>query len=82
MVVDPDVAVNDPADVWWALTTRTKLPADVVVIPDAGGFPRDEHGVYSGRLIIDATLPQGEEGGFLRRRPPGAGCVRLEDYLE
>jgi UbiD family decarboxylase len=82
VVVDPDVNVHDPADVCWALTTRTRLADDIVVIPDAGGFPRDEHGVFNDRLIIDATIPQGDKGGFLRRRPPGAGHVRWEDYLE
>lgn len=82
VVVDPDVNVHDPEDVCWAVTTRTRLQDDLVVIPQAGGFPRDEHGVYNARLIVDATVPHGDGGGFLRRRPPGAGHVRLEDYLE
>ncbi len=81
VVVDPDVNVHDPADVWWALTTRTRLRDDVVVIPEAGGFARDEHGLYTARLIIDATIPHGDEASFIRRQPPGAGQVRWEDYL-
>ncbi len=82
VVVDPDVNVHDPADVWWALTTRTRLRDDVVVVPAAGGFARDEHGLYDARMIIDATIPHGDERRFLRREPPGTGRVRLEDYLE
>lgn len=81
VVVDPDVDVEDPGDVWWAVATRTALDHDVVVVPAAGGFPRDEGGMHNARLIIDATAPVGGTADFLRRVPPGDGRLRLEDFL-
>lgn len=81
VVVDPDVDVEDPGDVWWAVATRTALDRDAVVVPAAGGFPRDEGGMHDSRLIVDATAPLDGSADFLRRVPPGDGRLRLEDFL-
>jgi 2,5-furandicarboxylate decarboxylase 1 len=80
IVVDPDVDVDSSDDVLWAVATRTALDRDVVVIPHAGGFPRDEGGMHDARLIIDATAPANAEADFVRRVPTGLGAVRLEDF--
>lgn len=80
VVVDSDVNIDDPEDAWWAIATRTAFERDTVVIPHAGGFPRDESGMHNARLIIDATAPLGREEQFLRRVPPGRGTVRLDDF--
>ncbi|WP_432974671.1 UbiD family decarboxylase [Dactylosporangium sp. CA-233914] len=81
VVVDADVDVDSGDDVWWAVATRTALDRDVVVVPHAGGFPRDESGMHDARLIIDATVPLDRAEHFHRRLPPGHGRVRLEDFL-
>lgn len=81
VVVDHDVNVNDPSDVWWAMHTRSN-PADAIsVIARAGGFPRDPFGVHASRAIVDATIPLGEWAEFERKHPPGADSVRLADFL-
>lgn len=80
VVVDPDVDVTSSDDVWWAVATRTALDRDVVVVPHAGGFPRDEGGMHDARLIVDATVPLDNAEHFRRRVPPAAGRVRLEDF--
>lgn len=80
VVVDPDVDIDSSDDVWWALATRTALDRDVVVVPHAGGFPRDEGGMHDARVIVDATVPLDTADRFRRRVPPGAGRVRLEDF--
>lgn len=81
IVVDPDVDVDDSDDVWWAVTTRTVLDRDIVVVPHSGGFPRDEGGMHDARLIVDATAPLDMPEKFLRRTPTGLGTVRLEDFV-
>jgi 2,5-furandicarboxylate decarboxylase 1 len=81
VVVDPDVDVDDSADVWWAVATRTALDQDVVVVPASGGFPRDEGGMHDAKLIVDATAPVGGTADFRRRVPPGDGRLRLEDFV-
>ncbi|MHB1836674.1 MAG: UbiD family decarboxylase [Solirubrobacteraceae bacterium] len=82
VIVDADVDVDDTDDVWWAIATRARFDRDLVTIPDSGGFPRDPHGVYNARTIIDATIPPNADGAFFRRRPPGGERLRLEDYAK
>jgi 2,5-furandicarboxylate decarboxylase 1 len=59
VVVDTDVDIFDPTDVFWALSTRVRWDRDQVVIPDTLGNElhpsADENGVIS-KVIIDATL--------------------------
>lgn len=81
VVVNPDVDVDSSDDVWWAVATRTALDRDVVVVPHAGGFPRDESGMHDARLVVDATVPLDNAEHFRRRVAPSAGRVRLEDFV-
>ena len=59
VVVDTDVDIFDPTDVFWALSTRVRWDRDQVVIPGTLGNElhpsADENGVIS-KTIIDATL--------------------------
>jgi len=82
VVVDHDVDVNSVEDVWWAVNTRSN-PADAItVVSKSGGFPRDPFGIHASKAVIDATIPLGEWQEFERKRPPNAGRVRLEDFLQ
>lgn len=80
VVVDADVNIDDPNDVWWAMATRSEAHRDVVTIPDAGGFPRDAAGIHRSKLIVDATAPFEQRESFVRKRPPGQGRLALEDF--
>jgi len=59
VVVDTDVDIFNPTDVFWALSTRVRWDRDQVVIPGTLGNElhpsADENGVIS-KVIIDATL--------------------------
>lgn len=80
VVVNADVNIDDPDDVWWAMATRSEAHRGVTTIPDAGGFPRDAAGLHRSKMIIDATAPVEHASGFVRKRPPGGGRLSLEDY--
>lgn len=80
VVVDADVNLDDPDDVWWAMATRSEAQRDVTTIPDAGGFPRDAAGLHRSKLIVDATAPFEQAESFARKRPPGGGRLSLKDF--
>jgi UbiD family decarboxylase len=81
VVVDEDVNVLDVSDVWWAISTRSRLGQGVLHLTDTSGFPRDPHGLHTAKLGIDATIPLGAWSEYERKRAPGQGRLRLEDYL-
>jgi 2,5-furandicarboxylate decarboxylase 1 len=81
VVVDEDVDVLDVSDVWWAISTRSRLGQGVLHLTDTSGFPRDPHGLHTAKLGIDATIPLGAWSEYERKRAPGQGRLRLEDYL-
>lgn len=81
IVVNPDVDIDSSDDAWWAIATRARVDRDIVTIPAAGGFPRDEGGMHDARIIIDATAPLDTTADFRRRVPPGLGKVSLDDFL-
>lgn len=59
VVVDDDVDVFNPSDVWWAVATRVRWERDTVVIPDALGNELHPSATRDGaiaKVIIDATL--------------------------
>lgn len=59
VVVDADVDIFNPTDVFWALSTRVRWDRDIVVIPGTLGNElhpsANDDGVIS-KIIIDATL--------------------------
>jgi 2,5-furandicarboxylate decarboxylase 1 len=86
VVVDTDVDIFNPTDVFWALSTRVRWHCDQVVIPGTLGNElhpcADENGVIS-KTIIDATLapelrssyskvvyPKVDLAALLARQPP------------
>ena len=70
IVVDHDVDVYDPQDIFWAMSTRLRAERGVMVIPNAVGFGRDVHGIHSAKLGIDATAPLNCWDEFARVQPP------------
>jgi 2,5-furandicarboxylate decarboxylase 1 len=81
IVVDADVDIFDPADVMWALATRTRWDRGFVAVPGAHGNEldpsSDEHGIVT-KAIIDATLPADKRGRYLKVVYPP---VDLKNYL-
>lgn len=57
IVVDHDVNVDDPKEIIWALSTRLRAECGIMVIPHTVGFGRDEYGIHTTKLGIDATAP-------------------------
>jgi UbiD family decarboxylase len=72
VVVDPDIDVDDPRDVEWAIATRFQADRDLVVIRGARGStldPSAKEGLTS-KMGLDATVPLGSEVKFQRARIP------------
>jgi len=75
VVVDPDINVDDPGEVEWAIATRFQAERDLVVVRGARGStldPSAEEGLTS-KMGLDATAPLGSEDKFRRARIPGLG---------
>ena len=81
IVVDADVDIFDPADVLWALATRTRWDHGFAAVPGAHGNELDpscdEHGIVT-KVIIDATLPAEKRARYLKVAYP---AVDLKNYL-
>ncbi len=81
IVVDEDVDIYDPADVWWSLVNRVDWQRDFFVVPGAQGHEMDptadERGVQT-KIGIDATYkPEVRNYGQRVRYP----AVDLQNYL-
>ncbi len=81
IVVDTDINLYDPADVWWALVNRVDWQRDVFLIPGAQGHEMDptanERGLQT-KIGIDATYkPEVRNYGQRVNYPP----VDLQHYL-
>lgn len=70
IVVDHDVNVDDPKEIIWALSTRLRAESGIMVIPHAVGFGRDEYGIHTAKLGIDATAPLNHWEEFERTGHP------------
>ncbi len=83
VVVDEDVDPFDAADVMWAIQTRCTPETGVYLIPRIPSYTREDvREVHRGKVGIDATVPMGMKKLFERRRFPGEGTIRLEDYVD
>lgn len=85
IVVDEDVNVHDLGDVEWAMYTRAARADKFCVIPDVKSWElercaKGEKG--SLRLAIDATKDMEDHDELRRPLIPGAGKIRLADYLQ
>jgi len=81
IVVDEDVNIYDPADVFWALTNRVDWRQDVFTVPLAQGHEMDptanNRGVHT-KIGIDATYKRERREYGDRVNYPS---VRLSQYL-
>lgn len=95
--VDEDVNVHDPADVFWAITTRVNPAKDVIVIPHERIHPLDisvpkvdDAGStvmrIGGKMAIDATKPptfrKKERDAFYRVEPSGLHDEAIQPLLK
>jgi UbiD family decarboxylase len=70
VVVDHDVNIFDPRDVWWAIGTRSCPERGTILIRDTPGFYRDPFRIHQSKLGIDATIPLGQWKDFERAKIP------------
>jgi 2,5-furandicarboxylate decarboxylase 1 len=92
VIVDTDVDIFNPSDVFWALSTRVRWDRDQVVIPGTLGnelHPAAERNGVIAKTIIDATLapelresyskivyPKVDLGALLASQPPRPNSKR------
>ncbi len=75
VVVDPDIDINNPEDVEWAIATRFQADKDLVVIPNARGSSldpsADQETLRTTKVGVDATIPlDRNKEHFVRARIP------------
>jgi 2,5-furandicarboxylate decarboxylase 1 len=84
VAVDTDVNIHDPAEVEWAVATRSQADRDLVIVANAQGSkldPSTRDGVGA-KLGIDATIPlDAPEFRYKRIRVPGEDSVDLDAVL-
>jgi len=86
VVVDEDIDIDDPNAVEWAIAARTQMDKDLTLKPGELGSSLDPSADQVTRktckVAIDATIPfEAKKDGFLKSIIPGAGEIRVEDYL-
>jgi UbiD family decarboxylase len=81
VIVDEDVDVFDVSDVWWAVASRARLDTGVLRLTGTAGFPRDPYRLHTAKLGVDATIPLGSWEEHERKRAPGHGRIRIDDFL-
>ncbi len=80
IIVDPDIDVDDPRDVEWAIATRFQADRDLVIIKNARGSTLDPSAPtgLTTKLGIDATKPLGKEAEYEKAtKIPGFGVVKV-----
>ncbi|GAB6147968.1 UbiD family decarboxylase [Stetteria hydrogenophila] len=80
VVVSPDIDVDDPGDVEWAIATRFQADRDLVVVREARGSTLDPSAPegFTTKLGLDATKPLGGGVEYEKAtRIPGRGLVRV-----
>jgi 2,5-furandicarboxylate decarboxylase 1 len=85
VVVDPDVDIDDPCEIEWAIATRFQADRDLVVVSGAQGSKLDpsSDGGISAKMGIDATKPvEAEPLVFKRIHVRGQEDVNLEQALQ
>lgn len=85
VVVDHDVDIYNPRDLWWAVSTRTNGKQDFLFIPGALGHEMDPSTLENGtttKMGIDATAPIGAtEAKFKRINFVNMDKWKIEDYI-
>jgi len=68
IVVDDDVDIWDPMDLWWAFTTRFRPKEDLVVIDGARSWPGLAPYIQTTKAIFDFTVPWSQRTRMRRPR--------------
>jgi 2,5-furandicarboxylate decarboxylase 1 len=83
--VNEDVDIHNPAEVEWAVATRSRADRDVLIVADAQGSrldPTTNEGVGA-KMGIDATMPlDAPPMRFKRIRVPGEDEVDLDRVVD
>jgi len=85
IVVDSDVDVFDLEEVEWAVWTRMSRAEKIFTLADVPSWELERctnESQQSMRIGIDATMDLDAVDKLLKPVIPGAGQVRLEDYLD
>jgi 2,5-furandicarboxylate decarboxylase 1 len=85
IVVDEDVDIHDPAEVEWAVATRSQADRDVVIVANSLGSkldPSAANGVGA-KMGIDATIPLAAPPmRFTRIHVPGEADIDLAKVVD
>jgi UbiD family decarboxylase len=69
VIVDTDIAIGHPEDVEFAIATRVRGDTDLMVISGVRGSSLDPSRIADGlnvKIGVDATMPLGKEGEYVR----------------
>ena len=81
VVVDEDVDIHNPNDIFWAIQTRCCPEKDVMVIPGVSSYTREDvKDENIGKFGIDATAPLHKKHIYKRRTNPMDATLNLKDY--
>ena len=81
VVVDEDVDIRKPNDVFWAIQTRCCPERDVMVIPGVSSYTREDvKDENLGKFGIDATAPLNKAHIYKRRTNKMEDVVNVDDY--
>ena len=81
VVVDEDVDIRKPDDIFWAIQTRCCPDKDVIVIPGVSSYTREDvKDENIGKFGIDATAPIDKRYIYKRRTNCMEVNVLVEEY--
>jgi 2,5-furandicarboxylate decarboxylase 1 len=83
VVVDEDVDIRKPDDIFWAIQTRCCPEKDVMVIPGVSSYTREDvKDENVGKFGIDATAPLDKKHIYKRRTNRMEDKINIEDYCK
>ncbi|MEM4982394.1 MAG: UbiD family decarboxylase [Candidatus Bathyarchaeia archaeon] len=68
IIVDEDVDIRDPMDLWWAFTTRFNPKEDLIVIDQCKVWPGLAEHIRITKAILDCTVPWDKKEEMRRPR--------------
>ena len=83
VVVDEDVDIRKPNDIFWAIQTRCCPERDVMLIPGVSSYTREDvKDENVGKFGIDATAPIDKRHIYKRRTNCMEDKINIEDYYK
>jgi len=83
VVVDEDVDIRKPNDVFWAIQTRCCPERDVIVIPGVSSYSREDvKDENLGKFGIDATAPLNKAHIYKRRTNRMDNLIDIDEYYK